>query len=76
MHFSFVSQLMIFGNYDNLALPQRQQRQPKPGEYFITSVFSQKISFFHIFDRMPMNFPYFTGKQEKIECEDLGLMIL
>ena len=41
MHFSFVSQLMIFGKSDHLTLPQRQQRQPKPGEYFITYILSQ-----------------------------------
>ena len=49
MHFSFVSILMIFGEYDHLTLPQSQQWRPKPGEYFITPIFSQKMSFFHIF---------------------------
>ena len=49
MHFSFVSQLMIFGESDHLTLPQRQQRRPKPGEYFITSIFSQKCYFFSFF---------------------------
>ena len=52
MHFSFVSQLMIFGESDHLTLPQRQQRRPKPGEYFITYIFSQKCQFFHIFDKI------------------------
>ena len=55
MHFSFVSQLMIFGKSDHLTLPQRQQQRPKPGEYLIISIFRQKIQFlnsFHIFDRI------------------------
>ena len=49
MHFSFVSKLMIFGKSDHLTLPQRQQQQPKPGEYFITPIFSQKMPIFSIF---------------------------
>ena len=56
MHFSFVSQLMIFGESDHLTLPQRQQRRPKPGEYFITPIFSQKMPIFfnfsYIYDRI------------------------
>ena len=50
MHFSFVSQLMIFGESDHLTLPQRQQRRPKPGEYFIISISSKKnANYFHLF---------------------------
>ena len=49
MHFSSESKLMIFGDSDQLTLPQRQQRQPKPGEYFITPIFSQKMPIFSIF---------------------------
>ena len=56
MHFSFVSKLMIFGKSDHLTLPQRQQRQPKPGEYFITPIFGQKMHIFfffpYIYDRI------------------------
>ena len=47
MHFSFVSKLMIFGKSDHLTLPQRQQQQPKPGEYFITPIFSQQYHPLH-----------------------------
>ena len=49
MHFSFVSKLMIFGKSDHLTLPQRQQQQPKPGEYFITPIFGQKCADFFNF---------------------------
>ena len=49
MHFSFVSQFMIFGKSDHLTLPQRQQRRPKLGEYFKHLFLVQKMSFFHIF---------------------------
>ena len=47
---------MIFGKSDHLTLPQRQQRRPKPGEYFITPIFSQKmpifLNFSYIYDRI------------------------
>ena len=44
-----ISLLVIFGNSDHLTLPQHQQQQPKPGEYFITPIFSQKMPIFSIF---------------------------
>ena len=40
---------MIFGKSDHLTLPQRQQRRPKPGEYFITPIFGQKCADFFNF---------------------------
>ena len=62
MHFSFVSILVIFGKSDHLTLPKRQQQQPKPGEYFMTSIFNLKMLFLHIFNsifelvQFPMDF--------------------
>ena len=47
---------MIFGKSDHLTLPQRQQRQPKPGEYLITPIFGQKsadfFNFSYTYDRI------------------------
>ena len=47
-----MSIFVIFGKSDHLTLPQRQQRRPKPGEYFIISIFHQKMPIFHISDRI------------------------
>ena len=63
MHFSFVSQLMIFGVSDHLTLTQRQQRRPKPGEYFNVSISSQKMQIFFIFSIFLIGFSNFNWLQ-------------